>query len=345
MTASKRVLLTGASGVLGQAVLERCDPEHTTCLLHHNAVPTRGEWLAGTITDTNFGLSRSEYDELARRVDVIVHCAAITDYSAPEREMSAVNVEGVKHVLEFASRAGAHLYHVSTAFVLRTLEEHETWRAPSSRWWDPAVYLESKRIGDQLVADSGLPAAIVRPSLTFGDSATGATARFQGVHTVMRAFFSNNLPLVPALPEARIDYLPTNVLGELVARLTDLRLTGDLWLTAGDEALTASEMMRIGTDYLAEKGIAVAPPRMVAPDMMERLIIPVFLPELPRRLRRRYEQLLVLAPLFFHEDPYPSDLRTLERTLDTSFDLHLAGSLINALEYWRAINKQTEVPA
>ena len=49
---------------------------------------------------------------------------------------------------------------------------------------------------------------------------------------------------------------------------------------------------------------------------MERLIIPVFLPELPRRLRRRYEQLLVLAPLFFHDEPYPSDLRRLERTLD-----------------------------
>ncbi len=343
--ASKRVLLTGASGVLGRAVLARCDPEHTTCLLHHNTVSTRGEWLAGTIADTNFGLSRSEYDELARRVDVIVHCAAITDYSAPEREMNAVNVEGVKHVLEFASRAGAHLYHVSTAFVLRTFEEHETWRAPSSRWWDPAVYLESKRIGDQLVADSGLAAAIVRPSLTFGDSATGATVRFQGVHTVIRAFFSNNLPLVPAMPKARIDYLPTNVVAELVARLTDLRLIGDLWLTAGDEALTAREVLRIGTDYLAEKGIAVAPPRMVAPDMMERLIVPVFLPELPKRLRRRYEQLLVLAPLFFHDDPYPSDLRTLERTLETSFDLQLASSLINALEYWRATSRQTGVHA
>jgi nucleoside-diphosphate-sugar epimerase len=345
VTASTHVLLTGASGVVGQAVLERCDPEHTTCLVHHNAVPTRGEWLTGTITDPNLGLSRSEYDELARRVDVIVHCAAITDYSAPEREMTEVNVEGVKHVLEFASRAGAHLYHVSTAFVLRAPEQHETWWAPASRWWDPAVYLESKRIGDQLVADSGLPAAIVRPSLTFGDSATGATARFQGVHTVIRAFFSNNLPMVPALPEARIDYLPTNVVGELLTRLTDLRLSGDLWLTAGDEALTAAEVMRIGTEYLAEKGIPVAPPRMVAPDMMERLIIPAFLPELPRRLRRRYEQLLVLAPLFFHDDPYPSDVRTLERTLETSVDLELANSLINALEYWRATNRPTEVHA
>jgi nucleoside-diphosphate-sugar epimerase len=259
--------------------------------------------------------------------------------------MNAVNVEGVKHVLEFAARAEAHLYHVSTAFVLRRVEEHETWRAPSTKWWDPAMYLKSKRIGDQLVADSGLPAAIVRPSLIFGDSATGATVRFQGVHTVIRAFFSNNLPLVPALPEARIDYLPTNVAAEVVARLADLRLTGDLWLTAGDEALTAREVMRIGTDYLAAKGIAVAPPRMVAPDMMERLIIPVFLPELPRRLRRRYEQLLVLAPLFFHDDPYPSDLRTLERRLGTTFDLQLAGSLTNALEYWRATNGRTEVHA
>lgn len=345
MTTSKRVLLTGASGVLGREVLERSDPARTTCLFHRNAVPTDAESLAGTITKERFGLSPSEYDALARRVDVIVHCAAITDYSMPEREMNAVNVDGVKHVLEFASRAEAHLYHVSTAFVLRRVEEHEVWRSFSSKWWDPAVYLESKRVGDQLVADSGLPAAILRPSLTFGDSATGATAQFQGVHSVMRAFFSNNLPLVPALPEARIDFLPTNVLGELIARLTDLRLTGDLWMTAGDEALTAKEMMRIGVDYLAEKGFVTEEPRMVAPDMMERLIIPVFLPELPRRLRRRYEQLMVLAPLFFHEEPYPSDLRKLERALDMSVELDLPSALINALEYWRATNRRTEVSA
>jgi nucleoside-diphosphate-sugar epimerase len=342
MTAPAKVLLTGASGVLGRAVLDRSDSGRTTCLFHRNVAPTSGEWLAGSITEKNFGLSSSEYAELARKVDVIVHCAAITDYSAPEREMNAVNVEGVKHVLEFAARAEAHLYHVSTAFVLRRIEEHDIWRTPAARWWDPAVYLESKRASDRLVADSGLPAAILRPSLTFGDSASGATVRFQGVHTVMRAFFSNNLPMIPALPQARIDYVPTNVVAELVAGLTDLRLTGELWLTAGEEALTASEMMRIGTDYLTAKGIAVAPPRMVAPDMMERLIIPVFLPELPRRLRRRYEQLLVLAPLFFHEEPYPSDLRTLGRALGTSIDLELISSLSNALEYWRATNRRTE---
>lgn len=345
MTVGGHVLLTGSSGVLGRAILEHVEPDNTTCLVHHNPCAVRGEWLPGTVTDPRLGLAQTQYDELARKVDVVVHCAAVTDYSAPEREMHAVNVEGVKHVLEFAARAEAHLYQVSTAFVLRHLEDYELWRAPSARWWDPAVYLESKRMGDQLVADSGLPTATIRPSLTFGDSVTGATARFQGAHTVIRAFFSNNLPMVPALPEARIDYVPTNVVAELVAGLTKLRLTGDLWLTAGGEALTAREVMRIGTEYLAKTGIAVAPPRMVAPDMMERLVIPVFLPELPRRMRRRYEQLLVLAPLFFHDEPYPSDLRTLEQTLGIGLDLDLESSLISALDYWRKTNSRKAVHA
>ena len=343
MTVGGHVLLTGSSGVLGRGVAEHLEPDNTTCLVHRNPSAARGDWLHGTVTDSRLGLTRTQYDQLARKVDVIVHCAAITDYSVPEREMHAVNVEGVKHVLEFAARAEAHLYQVSTAFVLRHLEDYELWRTPSARWWDPAVYLESKRMSDQLVADSGLPAAILRPSLTFGDSVTGATARFQGAHTVIRAFFSNNLPMVPALPEARIDYVPTNVVAELVAGLTKLRLTGDLWLTAGGEALTARELMRIGTEYLAKKGIAVVPPQMVAPDMMERLVIPVFLPELPRRMRRRYEQLLVLAPLFFYDEPYPSDLRMLERTLRTSLDLDLESSLIRALDYWRESNNRTAV--
>ena len=83
---------------------------------------------------------------------------------------------------------------------------------------------------------------------------------------------------------------------------------------------------------------------MVPPDMFERLIIPVFLPEVPKRIRRRWELLMVFAPLFFHDDPYPSDLRTLERTLGASLDLDLASSFINAVEYWRA-NQRTAVPA
>jgi hypothetical protein len=77
--------------------------------------------------------------------------------------------------------------------------------------------------------------------------------------------------------------------------------------------------------------------------MFERLIRPVFFPELPRRVLRRYEQATAVATGFVVKQPFESSLPALERHYrrDFGFDLEetcesfvesLVGSAMVAVE-------------
>jgi len=52
----------------------------------------------------------------------------------------------------------------------------------------------------------------------------------------------------------------------------------------------------------------VTPPRLVKPDMVDRLIRPVFIDPLPAPARRRFDDLLAMAALFAGAEPFPTSL-------------------------------------
>lgn len=347
----KTILLTGATGVVGAAVLKRLGGHRVVCLVRENTPAPNGgacEHVRGDVTAPLLGLDRTTYDELATRVDAVVNCAAVTDYTAKRETMFAVNVGGVERTLAFAEQAGADYFHVSTAFtaVPPVKVEDSPGSRDVKRYWNPLMYLESKRAADDAVARSDVRATILRPSIVFGDSHTGETSNFQGLHVLIRSFFDRSLPIMPLDPHRRIDFIPCDVLADLIVAAIELPFEErELWLTAGTRALTVDDLMRIGVAYLERIGSDIPPPRIVPPDMVDRLIRPVFLPTLPARLQRRFEQLMQLEPLFFHDTVFDSSVPELERLTGHPVDLRLEPAYTAAVDYWRDQQARRDPPA
>lgn len=305
----KTILLTGASGVVGTALLAEL-ARHTVISLTHRGTPRwRTEEVRGNLSAPFLGIDHGVYDLLAERVDTVIHCAAVTDFAAGAEATSELNVRGTQNIVRFAADANATLHYVSTAFVARARLTREQLGEAAA---DPTDYLASKRAAEQMVRDAAIKATIVRPSVVIGDSATGEIAKFQGLHTLAYALLKNTLPLLPLNPDSRIDFVPQDVLAKAVAGLVDENVdAGEYWVTAGDAALAAGAMTDLAVETGQRLGIEVVPPRLVKPDMVDRLIRPVFVAPLPATARRRFDDMLAMTALFAGAHPFESSLATM----------------------------------
>ncbi|MFV1991296.1 MAG: SDR family oxidoreductase, partial [Acidimicrobiales bacterium] len=197
------ILLTGGTGTLGTltaaALLQNDDVEIVTPVRSHhpvNAVATgvgRELALSGALPSPDWqqrlhqvplplGVDQPDLPDPLRELDAIVekfgvneivHCAGCLSYFN-EDALRAVNVEMTQRFVDSAKRWGVRRFvHISTAFasgfvdgpILEKLHE-----GPAS---DPTFYTKSKRLGEQIVANSGVPYLILRPSIVIGDSRDG----------------------------------------------------------------------------------------------------------------------------------------------------------------------------
>jgi len=303
---NKTILLTGGSGVVGQALLEKLTNATVICLMRQR--PLRGSniiAIPGDITQPQLGLSDELFRNLARRVDVIVHSAAITDFTRPLEELRHTNVDGARHMLDFARAANAPLIHVSTAFV------------QARGGYALNNYEASKREAEALVRASGVPAVIVRPSVVIGDAQSGAICKFQGIHRMIRLLVRELLPVVPGSPRSFIDFVPQDSVAEAILALIDHEVSeGEYWLTAGEGALRFQAGLEVVLASAAQAlGRPLTRPRVMKPDAFDRLIRPVFLPAFPARQQRMFEEALDFVKYMNMDEAFPSSFATLHNSL------------------------------
>ncbi|OJD17063.1 hypothetical protein AJ78_02811 [Emergomyces pasteurianus Ep9510] len=204
------VLLTGATGFLGAFLLH--DLLETTgakivCLVRFNdpsgedspggvarirrnlldlglwrdSIMERVEILPGNLSRKRFGLSPEAFEELATRVQVIIHAAATVNLVYPYAALRGANVGGTREILRLACHSGATIQYVSTNGVL----------PPSQKGWSEDTMLDvsevpeklldgygqTKWVAEQLVLEAGrrgLPVRILRAGTISGHSTTGA---------------------------------------------------------------------------------------------------------------------------------------------------------------------------
>jgi thioester reductase-like protein len=306
----KTILLTGATGLVGEAIL-RYRPQGRMVALCHHAQTTAPdcEVVQGDVGRPRLGLSAASYRALAARTDAIVHCAAITDWTSSRSTVFDVNLQGTRQMLELAQLAQAPLYYLGTSFVLAEVQEPTDARSVG-----PEFYVLSKRAAEAELEQSGTPVVLIRPSIVIGDSVTGEISRLQGIHTLLKFLFEGQLTVMPVLGDSHIDVIPQDILAHTVAALVDGDIReASLWCTAGVRAPTASSLLDIGIEAARELGYDLPRPRLVDPEIMERLIRPAILPELPPRARRRLEQLDKMTGIFFSDKIFPSSWEEVER--------------------------------
>jgi len=330
--ARRTVLLTGASGVVGRAVLRRLSDLDVVCLVHRSPVCAPNVTTArGDIAEPALGLGEHAYAELAAKVDAVIHCAAVTDFNRTDGSLEATNIAGTAHVAAFAAAANAVLYHVSTAFVHTTVD--------GGRGRTAIGYAASKSAAEQVVRSGGAPHVILRPSVVIGDSVTGEIAAFQGLHQVVAGMFAGMVPMIPFDPGWPIDFVPADVVADAIGCVVQNRVReGEFWITAGERALRLDEGVAVVVEFARALGVSMDVPRFVPPDMFDRLIGPVFLDALPGRIRRNVLRMLEFFTTYLQSgQTKPSSLDQLvalgARPLPGQRE-----SLRNSVRYWAAQN-------
>ena len=248
-------LVTGATGLVGwrlvKSLQQRGDIVRALVLPAEDA-----SWLEKRGVTIYRGDIR-EPDTLSvplRSVDTVFHLAAMQGVWLPNEEYYKVNVVGTENICRAAMEADVRrIVHVSSWTIYgmahgRPLTEDVT-PAP---WNDP--YWITKAQGDLLVqrmiANDGLPAAIVRPGTIFG---AGDELNFGRIADRLRSGKGlvigcgrNALPLV---------YVTDVVQGLLLCADID-HAQGQIYNITNDEPLSQEEFLRA----IAQE-LGVAPPR------------------------------------------------------------------------------------
>ncbi|MEJ7653047.1 MAG: SDR family oxidoreductase [Chloroflexia bacterium] len=231
---SSVMLLTGGTGAIGGALLERILRESDAevhLLLHQRGTgcsvadllrevlgcEPEPEWerrihvLHGDVARERLGLDRTEYDALKHTLTHVIHSAATTRFDLPLETARSVNVEGTRRVLalaEAAPRLEATAF-LSTAYVAgrRTGVVGERERAHVCGFVN--TYEQSKYEAELLIegASGRVPIAVYRLSTVLGDSATGAVRHYTAPHHALRMMHLGLVSMLPGSDEYPVDLI------------------------------------------------------------------------------------------------------------------------------------------
>jgi thioester reductase-like protein len=211
MPEPRGVLLTGATGLLGQYLLRDllANACRVAVLVRDAAKQQAAERIAqviavwserlgralptptvveGNLRQATLGLTAVDRQWLSRHCQTVIHAAANVSFRETlDGEPWRTNVEGTKSLLALCRDVGLEeWHHVSTAFVCgrRTGLIAEEDGAADRSFHTP--YEASKFEAEQLVRRAaGIRATIYRPAVIVGDSRTGYTSNFTGFYRLL----------------------------------------------------------------------------------------------------------------------------------------------------------------
>ncbi|HVE78460.1 MAG TPA: SDR family oxidoreductase [Gemmatimonadaceae bacterium] len=264
--------LTGFPGFLGAALLprllERSAEERVVCLVQPKFIAlarSRVEALRATVPGAarrvrlvegdiaGVGLGLGDPAAIAATVTEVWHLAAVYDLAVPAAVGMRVNVEGTRHVLDFAASCPGlrRVHYVSTCYVSgrfagtfaeRSLEAGQRF----NNFYEETKYLAEVEVRRRMSA--GLPATIYRPAIVVGDSRTGETQKYDGPYFIVRWLLRQpRLAVMPVVGDARRHYLnvvPRDFVVNAIAHLSrQPRSAGETYQLADPAPLSVEEWL------------------------------------------------------------------------------------------------------
>ena len=216
-TARLQVLVTGAAGRVGSALLASLADRFTLRAFDTKPVPFAAESVVGNITDP------LALDRAMTGVDVVIHLAANASKDATFAELAAPNVEGTTAVFEAARRNGVR--RVIFASSNRSVELHSPLRNPWPDAWPVELAATAPPRPDS-------PYGV---SKVFGEAVAGYFADVHGVSSVclrLGSVDTRETPTVADKPRAWALWLSRRDLVELCAAAVLADVTGSVVVNA-----------------------------------------------------------------------------------------------------------------
>ncbi|MGW5344979.1 SDR family oxidoreductase [Streptomyces sp. HUAS TT3] len=208
MTRPARILVTGATGAVGGAVmrvLEAAGQRAHGVSRRGGTGPRQHLWQAG----------REEPPPALRGPwDAVVHCAADTRWNLPFEEAERANVAPLRAVLGLVGPE-THLIHLSSSYATGLAGDITSTSPDAYR----NSYEWSKAATERLVHATRESADIVRFPVVMGARADGFLDRYSGFFWLPTSLCSGAVPAMVAEEKALLDIVSTDDVAWHVARL------------------------------------------------------------------------------------------------------------------------------
>lgn len=260
------IFFTGFPGFLGSELLPRVvgrSPDDVAvCLVQAKFSALARERAAGIesahprlahrirIVEGDITLPRCAIAEPLDDIAEIYHLAAVYDLTVKRELGVRINVEGTRNVLDLASssRSLRRFHYVSTCYVSgrhpglfleSDLEKQQTFNNHYEETKFRAEVEVQKRMRE-------LPVTIYRPSVVVGDSATGATQKYDGPYFVMQWILRQPriavLPVVGRTDRYRFNVVPRDFVISAIEKLSAMpESVGKVYQLADPEPMTVGE--------------------------------------------------------------------------------------------------------
>jgi len=165
---SKKILLTGGSGLLGQYLNIEAVEENEILTLYNNNVGNCDEFKSTKVDITNFNLMKEIFSSF--KPNVVIHTAAVTNPiplpSQNPKDVYNVNVNATKNITELCKQFDIKLIYISTDLVYAgyrgSMLKEDAKLIPVS------LYAETKLMGEMKVKETLENYLILRTALLYG---------------------------------------------------------------------------------------------------------------------------------------------------------------------------------
>jgi NAD(P)-dependent dehydrogenase (short-subunit alcohol dehydrogenase family) len=190
--------VTGATGFIGRNLVELLlGREGTVYVLVREGSKGRLEelrnrWgtddsrvvgIVGDLSEPRLGISDADLEHLKGEVDHLFHLAAIYNMTADAESQRVANVEGTRHMVEFAEAVEAGRVHMVSSIAAAGLYRG-TWREDmfdEAQDLDTHAYFRTKHESEGVVrTECERPWRVYRPGIVVGNSETGEMDKVDG---------------------------------------------------------------------------------------------------------------------------------------------------------------------
>ena len=240
-----KVLVTGGSGVVGKAAVDRLlEAGHTVRLLSRHADDDVRQWPQGVEPRTGDISSEEAVAGAADGCDAVLHVAGIVSERPPDVTFQAVNVEGTRRLAREARRAGVKRFiYVSSLGAEQGQSD----------------YHKSKREAEAVVREEAPPGwLVIRPGNVYGPGDEVISLLLKMVRA---------LPVVPVIGRGDQPFQPVwhEDLGLALARAVERDIPRETTLDlAGPDITTTAEVIDLLDKLTGKRAIRLPIPEALA---------------------------------------------------------------------------------